>query len=238
MMELLLDSAAKLGISLSTPQLQQFEVYYKELVSWNERVNLTAITDYQDVQLKHFLDSLTAASVSDLTLPLTVLDVGTGAGFPGIPLKIIFPSLQMTLLEATAKKTVFLKHLIAVLGVSNVAVIAGRAEEIAHQPQYRESFDLVLSRAVAPLPALVELTVPFCKISGKFVALKKGEISQELAQSQKVVDIMGGILKETRKIELKEFEDQRCLVIIDKLKPTPARYPRRAGMPEKRPMLA
>jgi 16S rRNA (guanine527-N7)-methyltransferase len=238
MMELLVAGAAKLGISLSASQCQQFEIYYHELVSWNERVNLTAITSYEEVQLKHFLDSLTIAAVKDISLPLTILDVGTGAGFPGIPLKLVFPNLRLTLLEATAKKTAFLQHILITLNLNDVTVLNGRAEDISHQPQYRESFDLVLSRAVALLPSLVELTLPFCKIPGRFIALKKGDISLETTQAQKAIGIMGGELKEIKLIELNEFADQRSLVIIDKIKPSPPRYPRRSGMPEKRPILS
>jgi 16S rRNA (guanine527-N7)-methyltransferase len=238
-MDKLISGAEKLGLHLTREQLQQFEVYYKELVDWNARVNLTSITDYDEVQVKHFLDSLTVAAAIGPDIAekiLSVIDIGTGAGLPGIPLKIVFPNINLTLLEATAKKTKFLELLVTQLGLKDVAIVSGRAEEAAHQPQFREKFDVVLSRAVASLPALVEMTLPFCRINGYFVAQKKGDITIEVAQAQKAIAVMGGHLREIKSIELKEFDDNRCLVIIDKVKATPAKYPRRPGMPEKRPL--
>jgi 16S rRNA (guanine527-N7)-methyltransferase len=238
-METLDIGAKKLGLHLSPGQFEQFEVYYRELVDWNKRINLTRITDYEDVQTKHFLDSLTVT----LAMPpstgnnLSVIDVGTGAGLPGIPLKILLPGIRLTLLEATAKKAKFLEHLMERLGLDNVEITVGRAEEAAHDVQYREKFDLVLSRAVASLPALVELTLPFCTAGGRFVAQKKGDIEQEVKQSYKAIAAMGGRLREIRLIELEELDDKRYLIIIDKEKSTPAEYPRRPGMPAKRPII-
>jgi len=240
-MDELISGAAKLGLHPDSGQLQQFEDYYHTLIDWNERVNLTAITDYEEVQVKHFLDSLTIATVirHDIAVKaLNVLDVGTGAGFPGIPLKLIFPNIKLTLLEATAKKTKFLEYLASELGLKDVAIVTGRAEEVAHNPQYREKYDIVLSRALAPLPALAELALPFCKINGYFVAQKKGDITGEIEQAQKVIKLMGGRLREVKPVELKELNDNRCLVVIDKAESTPARYPRRPGMPEKRPIVS
>jgi 16S rRNA (guanine527-N7)-methyltransferase len=240
-MDKLQTGSQKLGIHLNQLQLEQFETYYRELVDWNERMNLTAITDYDPVQIKHFLDSLTVITAirpEDRARPLYFIDVGTGAGLPGIPLKIILPDTRLVLLEATAKKTKFLEHLIAKLGLKDVEIVAGRAEEVARDHRYREKFDLVLSRAVASLPTLVELALPFCAIGGRFIAQKKGDIKEELAQSEKAIALLGGSLREIKPVVLEEFSDSRVLVVIDKIKPTPPIYPRRPGMPAKKPIVS
>jgi len=233
------ERSAKLGINLNTGQLEQFEIYYKELVEWNNKFNLTRITDYKEVRTKHFLDSLTvAAAVPDLIAgkTLTVIDIGTGAGLPGIPLKIVFPNIRLVLLEATAKKTEFLKLLVGMLKIGDIVIIAGRSEELAHDLKYREKFELVLSRAVAALPALVELTLPFATVGGLFVAQKKGDISTETKNSYKAIELLGGKLREVKPVEIDELKDGRSLVIIDKIRPTPPDYPRRPGIPVKKPI--
>lgn len=239
-MKKLKSGAQKLGLYLSPGQLEQFEIYYRELIDWNRKINLTSITDYEEVQIKHFLDSLTvitAVNPKDAGKSLRVIDVGTGAGLPGIPLKIMLPGIRLTLLEATVKKAKFLVHLIDRLGLDDVEIVVGRAEEVAHDVQYREKFNIVLSRAVASLPALVELTLPFCTAGGRFVAQKKGDIEQEVKQSYKAIVVMGGRLREIKTVELEEIDGKRYLIIIDKEKSTPAEYPRRPGMPAKRPII-
>jgi 16S rRNA (guanine527-N7)-methyltransferase len=237
-MEKLREGAKKLGINLTGEQLEKFETYYREIIDWNKKVNLTRITDYEEVQIKHFLDSLTVLTVVPPGRDLKVIDIGTGAGLPGIPLKIVSPGIDLMLLEATAKKARFLEHLMQRLGLDKVQIATGRAEEMAHDNRYRESFDVVLARALAPLPALVELTLPFCEVGGCCIAQKKGDIEKEVAQALKAVAVMGGGLKEVKPVLLKDLKDKRFLIIIDKEKSTPPQYPRRPGRPAKRPILS
>lgn len=238
-MEKLSNGAAKLGLQLDQEQLQKFAAYYQELMDWNQRLNLTTITDYAAVQINHFLDSLTVMlGFPDLNrlAQLRIIDVGSGAGMPGIPLKIMFPDVDLTLLESANKKGAFLKHLVEFLDLEGVNIAIGRAEEIAHQTPYREMFDIVLSRALAQLATLVELTLPFCKIGGRVIASKKGTIDQELAKSARAISLLGGASSEVVSINLDEYPDQRQLVIIKKEIPTPPKYPRRPGLPSKRPI--
>jgi 16S rRNA (guanine527-N7)-methyltransferase len=239
-MEKLIEGAGKLGIKLNSTQIEQFDLYCQELIEWNKKINLTAITDYSSVQVKHFLDSLTIT----LALPeegvkrpdFNIVDIGTGAGFPGVPLKILFPQPRLLLIEPTTKKTAFLQHIIRKLELENVEVLNSRAEEAAHLPLYREQFALVLSRAVALLPTLVELTLPFCQIGGRFIAQKKGEINQEVNRATEAIAALGGKLDQIKEVELDEFDDARYLIIIDKIYPTPSKYPRRPGVPGRRPI--
>ena len=236
-MKTLISGARKLGIELAPGQLDKFEVYYHELIEWNKRMNLTRITDYAEVQLKHFLDSLTVLTAVQLTDGLRLIDVGTGAGMPGIPVKIVSPGIDLTLLEATGKKTKFLEHIVSVLGLEGVEIVSSRAEETGHNTGYREKFSLALSRAVAPLPVAVELSLPFCQVGGLCVTLKKGNIEAEVQQSLKAIGIMGSRLREVKPVALPGLNDKRYLVIIEKLKPTPPQYPRRPGMPAKKPII-
>lgn len=239
-MQYLYTGATRLDLKLQPQQIEQFHVYYQELIDWNQRINLTSITDFKEVQLKHFLDSLTvilAIKQPIASKNLSLIDVGSGAGFPGLPLKIAFPNINLVLLEATAKKAAFLHHLAQKLNLDDVEVLVGRAEEIAHRAQYRQRFEVVLSRAVATLPAIAELTLPFCAFKGRTIIQKKGDIEDELSKATRAIEILGGSQPELKKVKLPEFTDDRYLVIIDKISLTPAKYPRRPGIPAKRPIL-
>ena len=238
-MEKLTLGAMKLGLHLSPEQVGQFQTYYENLTDWNQRINLTAIIEYEEVQIKHFLDSLTIIPALRLRVQkiLRIIDVGTGAGLPGVPLKIMFPEIELTLLEAKAKKATFLNHLKNALGLNDIEIVPSRAEDMAQQSQYREKFDIVLSRALASLPTLVELTLPFCSVGGCFVAQKKGDIQAEIRQANRAINLLGGTMQEMKRVELAELAEERWLIIIDKISPTPPQYPRRPGIPSKRPLL-
>jgi len=239
-MKELIEGARQLGIDLNAGRVKQFELYYQKLIEWNEKINLTTIIGYQEAQVKHFLDSISV--ISALTeeemnkADFSIIDIGTGAGFPGLPLKILLAEPRLVLVDSTAKKVAFLRCVTRELGLDNVEIVCGRAEEIAHLPLYRQRFDLALSRAVASLPVLAELALPFCRIGGKFVAQKKGEVEQEMKKADKAIETLGGKLGQVKRIELEELSDERYLVIIDKIYPTPEKYPRRPGVPERRPI--
>ncbi len=235
-MQKLAEGARKLGINLTPSQLERFEAYYRLLTAANERVNLTAITAYDEVQVSHFLDSLTLLPLLPPAAGIKVIDVGSGGGLPGLPLKLARPDIRLALLDATAKKAALLREFRDALGLENVDVIGGRAEAVAREPEHREAYDVALSRAVAPLAVLAELCLSFCKVGGVCLAQKKGDIAAELAAAQKAITLLGGQLREVRPVALDEFADGRCLVVVDKVSPTPPAYPRRAGMPKKRPL--
>ncbi len=237
-MEYLKSGAARLGLQLTSSQLEQFRTYYQELVQWNRKANLTSITDFNEVQIKHFLDSVTVtiALKQPVNAGLSLIDVGSGGGFPGLPVKIVLPDIRLVLLEATGKKAAFLHHITKKLGLEDIEIVTGRAEVVAHQPQYRQRFDIVLSRAVAPLATLAELCLPLCAIGGSFIAQKKGAADLELSQAAEAISILGGSPPEIKMVNLEELADRRYLVVIKKIAPTSAKYPRRPGMPAKRPL--
>jgi 16S rRNA (guanine527-N7)-methyltransferase len=237
-MQELIDGATRLGIELTTSQIDSFETYFKELTDWNTRVNLTSIVEYKDVQIKHYLDSLTPALALPRPLPAgyRLLDVGSGGGFPGIPLKIVFPQIELVLLEATGKKVEFLKHMVEKLSLTDSRVVLGRAEEAGQQAEFREQFDCVVTRGLAPLAVLAELTLPFCKVGGRLIAQKKGDIAEELKAGAKAVRLMGGKHAGIVPIDLPEFTDNRCLVVVEKGTRTHPMYPRRNGVPSKNPL--
>ena len=234
---LLAKGAADIGIALDAAHLERFERYFHEIAEWNSRVNLTSVTQWESVQTTHFLDSLTVSLAVPFAGMLSgrLLDVGSGAGFPGVPLKVAFPHLQVTLIESRGRKTAFLRHLGEVLDV-DLDVRTGRAESLAHRPDLRERFDVVTSRAVGSLSVLAELCLPFCRIGGVAVAQKRGGVEDELRRAGRAIDAMGGRPKETEQVPSGLPGDDRRLVILEKVQPTPARYPRRPGVPAKRPL--
>lgn len=226
----------QLHIALSEKQMEQFLQYYELLVEKNKVMNLTAITEFDEVVEKHFLDSVSLTKQLDLHQPLKVLDLGTGAGFPGIPLKIVFPELEITLMDSLNKRVLFLKDVISSLQLENIEAVHGRAEEAARNKKYRESFDLCVSRAVANISTLSEYCLPFVKIGGSFISYKSSTIEDELEEGKKGIAILGGKVKDVYKFTLPESELQRSFVIIEKEKKTPKAYPRKAGTPSKEPL--
>lgn len=236
----LIEKAAKLNIKLSAEQINQFQTYYEMLVETNKVMNLTTITELDEVITKHFLDSLALAEVyPDICNPdknLKVLDLGTGAGFPGIPLKIAFPHLQVILMDSLNKRVKFLKSVIDELELCDIDAIHGRAEEAARNKIYRESFDLCVSRAVANLSTLSEYCLPFIKIGGNFISYKAVDIEEEVDSAKKAISVLGGKLTIVKKIILPESDIERSFVFIDKVKNTPKIYPRKAGTASKEPI--
>lgn len=226
----------ELKIVLTDNQKQQFEKYYELLVEWNKVMNLTGITEYEEVNEKHFVDSVSIVMAIDITNVDNLIDVGTGAGFPGIPLKIVFPHLKVTLLDSLNKRIKFLDEVIDKLGLTGVETIHGRAEDFAKQKDYREKFDLCVSRAVANLSTLSEYCLPFVHTGGMFIPYKSGEIVEELNQSKHAVSLLGAEIKEVVKFTLPGSDIGRSFVKIKKIKATPKKYPRKAGLPAKEPL--
>lgn len=236
MSNVLTKKVKELSIVLNDKQIQQFEQYYNILVEWNKVMNLTAITEYEEVVEKHFLDSLTIVNAINMEKIETLIDVGTGAGFPGIPLKIAFPHLKVTLLDSLNKRIKFLNEVIDLLELDDIKTIHGRAEDYAKQAEYREQYDICVSRAVANLVTLSEYCLPYVKVDGLFVPYKSGEIDEELKSSEKAVSILGGKVEEVVKFQLPGTDIGRSFVKIHKIKETKKKYPRKAGMPTKEPL--
>jgi 16S rRNA (guanine527-N7)-methyltransferase len=224
------------GIELSEQQLKQFEMYYELLVEWNEKMNLTAITEKEEVYLKHFYDSVTAGFFFDFNQPITVCDVGAGAGFPAIPLKICFPEIRLTVVDSLNKRIGFLQHVVDELELEHVTMHHDRAETFAHRPEFREKFDLVMARAVARLSVLSELCLPLAKKNGHFLAMKGANLPEEVKDGEKAVRLLGGKIKDIHSFSLPIEESERNIVIIDKVKETPKKFPRKPGTPNKSPI--
>lgn len=225
-------------ITLSDTQKEQFLKYYELLVEWNGFMNLTAITEFDDVMKKHFTDSLSLVKAySEIrTEKLKVIDIGTGAGFPGIPLKIVFPQIELTLLDSLQKRLKFLQEVIDQLGLGEVELIHGRAEDFCKPSMKREQYDLCVSRAVANLATLSELCLPYVKVGGKFIPYKSEKAEEEVKAAKKAIGLLGGEVKDQIEFELPESNIGRTLVVIEKKNATPKKFPRKAGMPVKEPI--
>ena len=235
-MSLAEQAAALLDLKLTPEQEKQFDLYARELAVWNKHTNLTAITDYQAVQVRHFLDSLTVLKAVPLNSGARVIDVGTGAGFPGLAMKIAAPQIHVALLEATGKKVAFLQHVIDLLQLEGVTTIKARAEDAAHDDAQRETYDLVVARAVARLPSLLEYLLPFSKIGCVSVAMKGRTAQTEADDSAHALNVLGGRLKDIETFSLPGVDDAHHLVIVEKTAQTPREYPRKPGSPTRQPL--
>ena len=236
MSEIFENKLMELGITLTEEQKTQFDKFYELLVEWNKVMNLTGITEYEEVNEKHFVDSVSIVRAIDIHKVETIIDIGTGAGFPGIPLKIAFPHLKIVLLDSLNKRINFLNTVIQELGLTDIKTIHGRAEDYAKQIEYREKFDLCVSRAVANLSTLSEYCIPYISIGGMFIPYKSGEIDDEVSKAKKAVYILGGNIEEVVKFQLPGTEIGRSLVKIKKIQNTSKKYPRKAGLPSKEPL--
>lgn len=236
LMKSLKKDALEFGIELSDYQLKQFYDYYELLIEWNEKINLTAITDFNEVLKKHFLDSISLVKAVPLDGSFTLIDIGTGAGFPGIPIKIAFPNIKVTLLDSLNKRVIFLEEVISKLGLTEIEAIHGRAEDFAKEGMLRESFDYSVSRAVANLSSLCEFCLPYVKVGGMFISYKSEKAKEEMQISKNAIDILGGNIFDCENFLLPGTDMERNFVIIKKVVPTPLKYPRKAGTPIKKPL--
>ena len=235
----LLNDLKKWNIHLSEQQIEQFMMYYETLIEWNSFMNLTAITDYEEVCKKHFLDSISIINAYEydyLNSGLSLIDIGTGAGFPGIPLKIVFPNMKVTLLDSLNKRIKFLNQIIDDLSLKECVTYHGRAEDYAKEGLLREKYDLCVSRAVANLSTLSEYCLPYVKVGGKFVSYKSEKINEEALNAKKAIHVLGGKVERQVDFYLPDSDIYRNIYIIDKISKTPNKYPRKAGLPSKEPM--
>jgi 16S rRNA (guanine527-N7)-methyltransferase len=227
---------AEKGIELSQKQMEQYEKYYKMLVEWNEKMNLTAITEKPEVYLKHFYDSVSAAFYFDFNKHLNLCDVGAGAGFPSIPIKIAFPEIKVTIVDSLNKRITFLEQLSKDLGLEGTTFIHDRAETFGQNPAHREKYEVVMARAVARMSVLSELCLPLVEVGGTFIAMKGNQAGEELQVGEKAISVLGGKLESAYSFTLPVEESERNILIISKQKPTPKKYPRKPGTPNKTPI--
>jgi 16S rRNA (guanine527-N7)-methyltransferase len=224
-------------VTVNERQLSQFEKYYSLLIEGNDKINLTAITEKAQVYEKHFFDSVAASFFHDFSTSQSMIDIGAGAGFPSLPIKIVHPHIQITIVDSLNKRILFLENLCRELGLDGVSCVHGRAEELAVIPHYREQFDTVSARAVARLNVLSEYCLPFAKVGGTFVALKGADASIELDEAKRAIKTLGGKTRKMESFHLPEDHAERSIILIDKISPTPKGYPRKAGTPAKKPLL-
>ena len=235
--EILSKSAADFGLQLTAAQLEQFEIFYRMVIDWNEKINLTAITDEKEFAVKHIIDSLSLWDEKILSGTKKIIDVGTGAGFPGLPLKIFQPNLEIVLLDSLSKRVEFLKKTVAALELKNVTCLHGRAEDFARQKNFREQFDFATTRAVARLNIIAEYCLPFVKVGGIFIALKGKKFLEEISEAESAVKILGGGKITFAEKILPDLPDKRAVIRIEKIKATQKKFPRKAGTPTKNPLL-
>ncbi|ABO51822.1 16S rRNA m(7)G-527 methyltransferase [Desulforamulus reducens MI-1] len=229
-------AAKEMEFDLTENQTLAFEKYYNLLIEWNKNINLTAIIEPKEVALKHFIDSLTCLKILEIPCQANVLDIGTGAGFPGIPIKIFRPDINVTLMDSLNKRVNFLNEVIKKLGLTNICAIHDRAEDFGQKKEHREKYDYVLSRAVAKLKVLSEYCLPCTKLDGYFISQKGPDIDEEVKEASKAIEVLGGSLLNIHKLQLPFINDGRSLVVIKKVKQTPSVYPRKAGIPAKKPI--
>lgn len=234
--ELLCESCRKIGVELNQAQLKQFMTYKDMLIEWNEKMNLTAITDDREIILKHFVDCLALCSGADMS-GKKIIDVGTGAGFPGVPVKIACPDIDITLLDSLNKRITFLNELTKVLGLEKTDCVHMRAEDGGNDKVLRESFDMCISRAVANLSVLCEYCLPFVRVGGMFISMKGPDVTQEIFEAEKAVRVLGGEISEIKTVSIPETDINHSLIIINKIKATPSKYPRKAGKVKKEPIM-
>lgn len=223
------------NIDINPEQINQFEIYKKLLLEWNEKINITRITEAQEIYIKHFLDSLTLINTGLIKEGKSLIDIGTGGGFPGLPLKIMYPGLKISLMDSLNKRIIFLQEVIKELNLKNIEAVHGRAEEYGRKEDYREKFDLVTNRALANMSSLAEYSLPFVKKSGYFIAMKGSEYKEEVKEAKNAIDILGGKIVDIKEIRL-PGEILHSLIIVEKIRETPKKYPRAGGKPRTKPL--
>jgi len=236
LLSVLREGLSQYGLTVDPEVQEKFFIYLKEVDWWNKKMNLVGPRSHRDIIVKDFLDSISCREGWDFSQPCRVADIGSGAGFPGLPLKLCYPNFHLTITEASVKKSEFLGHVVKLLKLDRVAILPKRAEEVGRHPKYRGQFDVVLSRAVAPLPILVELCLPFLKVGGRMVAQKSQQAEEEVKSSAQAISMLGGKVVEVKPVVVPFLEAYRALVLIEKIAETPERFPRRPGIPQKRPL--